>query len=48
MLTYKVHCENCKAQFIITNDDEFSDEDMPRFCVYCGETIEEIDIEEIE
>lgn len=47
-ITYKVECDNCKTQFTANNEDEFFDEDIPRHCVYCGEDIEEINIEEIE
>jgi len=46
-IKYKVVCEKCDAEFEIKSKDEYMDE-MPSVCPYCGEILDELNIEEIE
>jgi hypothetical protein len=53
-IRYKVECESCESAFVVTKyeEDDLSyfdnDDDMPKYCVYCGKPLDEYNIEEIE
>ena len=53
-IRYKVQCDSCESEFVVQkfDEDELSyyndDDDMPKYCVYCGRPLDEYNIEEIE